>query len=109
MFIMQNWWPLKISGPRRLPILPSAQTGPAHVKPVKQTGLVRCILWIEIFVFAAALESPPNCPNIDIHHSNDKNIVQPDCDGIGCCKTTLIHPAVLETCPILCRAITYLS
>jgi len=29
MFILQNWRPLKIGGPRRLPSLPNGRTGPA--------------------------------------------------------------------------------
>jgi len=31
-FIMQNWRPLKIGGPRRLPSLPNGRTGPGYVQ-----------------------------------------------------------------------------
>jgi len=37
MFILQNWRPLKIGGPRRLPILPNGWTGPGCSRKIGQT------------------------------------------------------------------------
>jgi len=39
MFIMHNWRPLKIGGPRRLPSLPDGRTGPAFEKIILSSNL----------------------------------------------------------------------